>query len=853
MEPAYCLQEEKNRKERINMKIIQTITKKKKTIKAVLAALAMFVCFEDTVYAATNKSGCESKGTVTAVYDTAGTAANGYYKKNGKVVVTYNMGQPVESCSDTTYQYVGITNKVEVPQIDASEANVSGGGHVCNGHTSNSAEWKHWFGLSGSVLYGMGTKNVGTVTVTEEEYKKCSYAIAGPSSSFGDGLGSNGKFYWIVLYKKLPATIGSDTIDDTSPTVALSAAPSGTTAVNPANGRTYGTQAVLTATATDDESRPHKTKTFRFKNPSGNMTDWIAANSENKKTASSSYTVNANSSYSVETQDQLGNTSTSKAVAVDFIDLTAPTAMLGKTVNEKVIVNGKEWTATTITLSASASDSGAGLPLQPYCFDGVTWTGTKDYVISQNGTYQVKVRDALGNLVTRSITVDNFDRKAPEGEISIAYENSMEIDGKVWSKEDAILEIQARDEGCGLDEAPYSYDDGESWTLESRYTFDENDIYQVKIRDGLHNIKSVSVEIDGIDKTAPEIEEIEMEPANWKSGNAVVKVTASDNEDGCGLAEQAYSFDGGKSWTDKNEVVLSQSAELDIRVRDRLGNIEEESFQAKYTPEEEKKSDKDGDKGNEKKDEDKKEDGKGDDQKKDEDDKKKKEPEINEGDGKGKDKEKEKEDKNRTGDTGVETVPVPVPGAESVTPEKKVKKTKDSSKGTEENDKSQEKAKEEKEKEEIEENTYQVTFPILEEEKESIEMKEYDTNDANKEKKEKTFLEKLCISALIAILLLGLLGLLLWYLFVFCKYRAVLYGKEEGRYKRLGTISISQEEEQHTADIPDELLQKISGNYYRLKVSPVYLLEQEGEDIYLHIEERMLKKQVEKQIDFYVD
>ena len=825
------------------MRIIQTITKKKKTIKAVLAALAMFICLEDTVYAATNKSGCESKGTVTAVYDTTGTAANGYYQKSGKVVVTYNMGQPDESCSNVTYQYVGITNKVEVPQIDASEANVSGGGHVCNGHTSNAAEWRHWFGLSGSVLYGMETKNVGSVTVTEEEYKKCSYAIAGPSSSFGDGLGSNGKFYWIVLYKKLPAAIGADTIDDTSPTVALSAVPSGTTALNPANGRTYGTQAVLTATATDNESRPHKTKTFRFKNPSGNMTDWIAANSENKKTASSSYTVNANGSYSVETQDQLGNAGTSKAVTVDFIDLTAPTAMLGKTVNEKVTVNGKEWTATTITLNASASDSGAGLPAQPYCFDGVTWTGAKDYVISQNGTYQVKVRDALGNLVTRSITVDNFDRKAPEGEIRTTYENSMEIDGKTWSKEAALLEIQASDEGCGLDEAPYSYDSGESWTMESRQNFEENGIYQVKIRDGLHNIKSVSVEIDGIDKIAPEIKEIEMEPINWKSANAVVKVTATDNEDGCGLAEQAYSFDGGKSWTDKNEVVLSQSAELDIRVRDRLGNMAEESFQVTCTPEEEKKSDEDGDKG----DEDKKVDGKGDDDKEDEDDKKKKEDEVKEGDGKEKEKEKEKE---------VEIAPVPVPGTENVTPEKKEKETKGSSKDDRENDKNQEKAKEEKdekEQEEIEENTYQVTFPILEEEKEPIEMKEYDTNDVGKEKKEKTFLEKLCISALIAILLLGLLGLLLWYLFVFCKYRAVLYGKEEGRYKRLGTVSISQKEEQHIADIPDELLQKIGGNYYRLKVNPVYLLEQEGEDIYLHIEERMLKKQVEKQIDFYVD
>ncbi|MCM1159905.1 MAG: hypothetical protein NC412_01670 [Roseburia sp.] len=838
------------------MRILQIIAKRKKTLKAGLAALAMIFLLEDTVYAATNKSGCESKGTVTAVYDTAGTGVNGYYKKNGKVIVTYKMGNPDESCSDTSYQYVGITNKVETPKIDASEANVSGGGHVCNGHTSNSAEWKHWFGLSGSVLYGMGTKNVGSVTVTEEEYKKCSYAIAGPSSSFGDGLGSNGKFYWIVLYKKLPSAIGADNIDETPPVVELSAAPSGKTAVNPANGRTYGTQAVLTASSTDQQARPHKTKTFRFKNASGNITDWIAANSENKKAAASTYTVNANSSYYVETQDQLGNAITSKGVTVDFIDLTAPTAMLGKTVHEKVVSNGKEWTATTITLSTSASDSGAGLSAKPYCFDGVTWTEAKEYVISQNGTYQVKVQDALGNIVTKSITIDNFDRKAPEGEVNTNYENGITVGEKTWSKDGALVEAQARDEGCGLDEAPYSFDGGENWISENKHAFSENGKYEVKIRDGLHNVKTIPVEIEGIDKTAPVIEEIKMEPENWKSGNAVIKVSARDNEEGCGLAKAAYSYDGGKSWTEKNEIMLSESADLEIQVRDQLGNIANQTFCASRTPDEEEKEgsgdddeddddddedddDKDGDDDDKDGDDDKK---KKDD--KDGDDKKKKDDKDKDGDKDGNGKKKKK--KGTQGEEKDNVTEI-VPQENIVIPEKKESKDTEKKKDT----KSDNSQAEKKKQEETSKKTYQVTLPILEEENEPIEIEEYDSNDTKTEKAEKTFWEKLCISALIAILLLGLLGLFLWYLFVFCKFRAVLYGKEEGRYKRLGTVMISKEDEQHVADIPDELLQQISGNYYRLKVNPAYLFEQEGEDIYIHIEERMLKKQVEKQIDFF--
>lgn len=840
------------------MRMLQVIIKKKKAIKAMMAAFILVFCMEDTVHAATNKSGCESKGTVTAAYDTEGTAANGYCKKNGKVVVTYEMGQPDESCSNTTYQYVGITDKVEVPQIDASETNVSGGGHVCNGHTSNTAEWKHWFGLSGKVLYGMSTKNVGSVTVTEEEYKKCSYAIAGPSSSFGDGLESNGKFHWIVLYKKLPAKIGSNGIDETAPETELSAVPSGKTAVNPANGKTYGTQAVLTATCADQESRPHKTKTFRYKSSSGNITDWVAANSGNKKTASSTHTVNGNGTYYVEAQDQLGNTSISKGISVDFIDLTAPVAMVGKTVNDKVIVNGKEWTATTVTLNVSASDSGAGLSSLPYSFDQVTWTNAGNYVISQNGTYQIKVQDALGNMVTKTIIIDNFDKTAPEAEVHTNYENSITVGEKIWSKEGANVEIQAADKGCGLDSAPYSFDGGANWTGENCHTFFENGTYQVKVRDSLHNVKNKIVSIEGIDKTPPVIQEINMEPNNWKSGNAIVQVLAKDNEDGCGLAEKAYSFDGGKNWTEKNQIVVSKTTELNIQVRDGLGNIVEETFQAKCTPEEENKKGNDDDDEEKKNDEgngDKGNGDKGEDDNKDSIKKKRRKNgnKITDGD---------RVKKEGVVDTKNSEDAIKVPEGETATPitknsvtEKKDGKTrrKNQVKNTVENHKDDNNIKKKTEQEKIEETTYQVTLPILEEEKEPVEIEEYDTNTPKEGSGEKTFLEKLCISALIAILFLGLLGLLLWYLFIFCKYRVILYGREEGRYSRLGTVAVSQKEEQHMVDIPDELLQKISGNHYRLKVNPAYLFEREGEDIYIHVEERMLKKQVEKQIDFFVD
>lgn len=842
------------------MKKAGNIKSKRKIYKAVLAALLIVLCMEDTVYAITNKSGCENMGTVTASYETAGLAYNGYYKKSGNVKVVYDMGQPMESCSNTTYQYVGITNQVEVPVIDASETNASGGGHVCNGHTSNEAGWRHWFGRSGSILYGMETNNIDSVTVSEEEYKQCKYAIAGPSKSFGDGLESNGRFYWVVLYKRLPSDISNETVDDTPPTIALSAVPSGKTAVNLSNGKTYGREAVLMASAVDRQSRPHKTKTFRFKSQNGNISGWIAGNSSNKTTATSTYKINANGSYYVETMDQLGNSALSGEAKVDFIDATPPTAIVSKGINQKVTVDGKDWTATTVTLSVAASDSEAGLGREPYCFDGVTWTAFREYVVSQNGIYQVKVQDALGNMTTKSITVDNFDRQAPKGDVTMHYENGITLEEKVWSKEAVTLQIQAFDEGCGLDEMPYSFDGGASWVSESSFSFTENGKKVIKIRDSLHNINTIDINIDGIDKIPPVIKEIQLDTIHKENQTALVKIIADDNEGGCGLEGRAYSFDGGKTWTEKNEIMLSQPSLLNIQVRDRLGNTAQEIFKADFILQEaeEKKEQEEENKESEGEDTGKK----GDAAKEQEGAKEGKEDSFED--------EKEIAEKEKVGRInentkmiigdiqrkGKEQMPEALSGLTGIAKAEKniVKAERKSNKAAKKVlEAVVENGEGEKNQEDMAGAAYQVTIPILEEEIEPIIIQQQEENDDKKGKDKNTVVKKVCMTAFTVILSLGFLGFLFWYLFVYCKYKAVLFGKENGKYKRLGILMITKKEEQQQIEVPDELLQQITGHYYRIKVNRLYLSVNKGADIFLLIEERMVKKQVEKYIDFYLD
>lgn len=812
-----------------------------------LAGVIFSLSMGETVFAVTNKSSCEQGGTVNVSYEIKGTKANGYGLKSGNILVTYDMGEPSEGCPNAGWQYVGITNQVQIPEIDASESNVSGGGYSCNGHTSNTAEWRHWFGRSGSILYGMDVNNIGTVVVTEEEYAKCSYAIAGPPKGLGDGIGADGMFYWIVRYKKLPTSISKEGVDEAAPMTSLQAAPAGRTAVNNANGKVYGTEALLTTNITDNQSRPHKSKTVRFKKGNEYITDWLSANSANKTETVSSFTIKENGTYYAQVQDQLGNADTSRGVIVDFIDREEPVALVGKEVNEKVLVGGKEWTATNVTIYVSATDAGVGLGQAPYCFDDVTWTGNDQYVVSQNGTYRIRIKDALGNVVTKSIFINNFDKQAPAAEIQTSYEEGIKIDEKEWSNKQLNLEIQAVDIGCGLDSQPYSYDGGVTWTSENKISFTENGEKIVKVRDSLHNTWTKQIFIDGIDKAAPEISEIQITAVENEEKGATVKVTASDNINGCGLHEMAYSFDGGKSWTDRNEITVSQTSILNIQVRDKLLNISTIMCPVKCTGNQIQKQDsKDAQ-------ESKKED-KQDTEKIEEDSKEnetnqenqlEKEVKSDEGDVNG--NEREGTDQ-RAATTISDMENNGLKNREIQTKQAKNKKNKQKQEEAQletASDNGDLKNQNTLEDNNIQKETYRVEVPVLQDEKEPIIPKNY---------KKKTPLKRvLYVTISFGALFITAILFLLWYIRTVYKYKVVLYGRQDGSYKMLGKLKITKKEENLQIKIPEELLQQVTENFYKIEVNGVCIFSHEGEDIFLLVEDRIIKKQIEKQIDFYFE
>lgn len=222
-----------------------------------------------------------------------------------------------------------------------------------------------------------------------------------------------------------------------------------------------------------------------------------------------------------------------------------------------------------------AGEAGCGLADRAYSYDGgATWTDEPYVTVEQNGTTEVWVRDALGNVSKTSFTVDRLDREAPSLDCL--------AEPKGYVRDQITLFLTASDAASGLAQKPYSYDGGATWTEEPHCEITENGICRAAVRDAAGNVTMKEVEIWQIDQTGPALK-LSLEPALWYEGEALLSVQAEDA--GSGLAARPYSFDGGKTWQSSAAFPVSEPGEIHVLVRDVLGNCTERIYQAKRTGE----------------------------------------------------------------------------------------------------------------------------------------------------------------------------------------------------------------------------------------------------------------------------
>jgi hypothetical protein len=263
-------------------------------------------------------------------------------------------------------------------------------------------------------------------------------------------------------------------------------------------------------------------------------------------------------SYKFRAVSNAGNKSAESGATVVKIDITQPVIV-------SVSGNPTDWTSSDVTLTVTASDQQSGLAASAYSFDnGETWQTGNTKVFSSNQAVNIKVRDAVGNIsAANTVQIDRIDKIAPSVSVSGNPTN--------WTNGNVTLTVAAVDQQSGLAASAYSFDNGETWQTGNTKVFSSNQAVNIKVRDAVGNISAVNtVQIDRIDKTAPSVS-VGINPTNWTNSDVTLTITAADQQSG--LAADPYSFDDGATWQTGNAKVFGSNQEVNIKVRDAVGNI----------------------------------------------------------------------------------------------------------------------------------------------------------------------------------------------------------------------------------------------------------------------------------------
>lgn len=119
-------------------------------------------------------------------------------------------------------------------------------------------------------------------------------------------------------------------------------------------------------------------------------------------------------------------------------------------------------------------------------------------------------------------------------------------------------------------------------SAENTYLVTENGNYTLELLSNENaSPEKISISISNIDSIAPSIQLLTISPQGSTSDLVTVKVDATDTG-GSGLAEKAYSYNGGSSWVNSCENSFSENGNYNVIVRDKAGNQTSREFTISY-------------------------------------------------------------------------------------------------------------------------------------------------------------------------------------------------------------------------------------------------------------------------------
>ena len=238
--------------------------------------------------------------------------------------------------------------------------------------------------------------------------------------------------------------------------------------------------------------------------------------------------------------------------------------------------NLTEWTTKAVLRGQYQAKEGVVFAEAPFIWNENAAQSADTIEITENGVYTCRLNlSGEGKEDSRAvIAVKNIDTTAPE----IAIQNQP----AGWSNTEFKIYLSATDlqpdgeEGCGLAEKPWRVDEGE-WTEQNWLLAEENRTYKVTVRDRLSNERTLSLKVDNLDRTAPEIIEVVYDDAKNLADtklSVLARDLQPDGTAGSGLASQAYSFDGGNHWQEASFCTVTQNGTYQVAVKDAVGNTE---------------------------------------------------------------------------------------------------------------------------------------------------------------------------------------------------------------------------------------------------------------------------------------
>lgn len=334
-----------------------------------------------------------------------------------------------------------------------------------------------------------------------------------------------------------------------------------------ANRTTYTSGNVrLTAQASDDQKLADQPYYWSF--------DPINANGQTlTETASASkyFTATENGEVTLRVKDAMGKFSEEETYTVSIIDHTPPT-IAGYTVTPSANANAQDGVLIHVNVEDTADATGdtSGLPTNFVSWDGV-W-GKEDLRVYENGVYQVKVRDSVGNVSkVTDIPIDFIKTEGP-------YIGSIKRD-KNASYITSPLKITVNgfdSDGTALEGRAYSWDGGNSWTSLNTKTVTENGEYIVTVRDAAGNTAEESVIVDNIDSFKPTVElrlarEIRTDETTGREKSYwVLKVEAADIGSGINYIEA--DWDGSTTYDAYKQSEVTAAGVYGVKVYDLAGN-----------------------------------------------------------------------------------------------------------------------------------------------------------------------------------------------------------------------------------------------------------------------------------------